>query len=372
MNVSGKEKAALRFPLYVTKRIGFSKKAYWAIRVGGILIAFLVAGITCSILSPGSFGTFYSELVRGCFDFSDISSVIDLLITFSLLLLISIALTPAFKMKFWNIGAEGQVLMGCMAAAGVAKFSPSDWPNIAILLLAMVSAIAASTAWSVIPAIFKAYFNTNETLFTLMLNYIATVASIWAISVWIKNGSQSFGILSQGIFPTILGNSGTLVVVFSVVIFVGMFVFINFGKAGYEITVIGESVDTARYLGINVKASMIRTIAMCGSIFGLIGFFIVCGVHQSFNANIVGGNGFTGVLIAWLGHFDPLEILLFSFLSAVMHQGTTTAASAVGISSTQFSAICTGMFFFIIISCEFFTKYRVRLHHSKKKEVTKA
>lgn len=356
-----------QFPIYVTRRMGLSKKIYWAIRVGGILLAFLVAGIACTILSPGSFGTFYAELVRGCFDFGDISSVIDLLVTFSILLLIAIILTPAFKMKFWNIGAEGQVLIGCLAAAGIARFCPRGLPNIIILLFALLGAMAASTVWALIPTLFKAFFKTNETLFTLMMNYVATIASSMAISIWIKSGSQSFGVLRQGTFPYILGNSGTLVVIFGVLIFLAMMVYIDYGKHGYEIAVLGESVDTARYIGINVKKVTIRTMIVCGALFGVVGFFLVCGVHQSFSPTLVGGKGFTGVLIAWLGHFDPWEIALFAFLSAVMERGTITAATAVNISATQFSAICTGVFFFIIIACEFFSSYQLRIHHRENK-----
>ena len=357
------------FPFYVTRRMDFSKKKYWAIRIGGILLAYLVAGIVCTILKPGTFGTFFAEMFRGCFDFTDISTVIDLLVTFSILLLISIILTPAFKMRFWNIGAEGQILIGCLAAAGMAKFAPRDFPNGLILFLALLLAVAASTIWATIPAIFKAFFNTNETLFTLMMNYVATIASAMAISIWIKSGSQSFGVLSQGVFPTILGNSGTLVVIFTVIIFAAMFIYIKFGKHGYEVSVMGESLETARYIGINVRRVTIRTMAVCGALFGVVGFFIVCGVHQSFSPTIVEGKGFTGVLIAWLGHFEPLEIALFAFLSAVMEQGTTTAATAVNISATQFSAICTGSFFFIIIACEFFSRYQIKMHRQEKKEV---
>ena len=365
---SKKSAKRLSSPIYLTKRLDFPKWKYWLIRVGGILAAFLVAGIVCAILSPGSFGTFYAELFRGCFDFGDISSVMDLLVTFSILLLIAIILTPAFKMRFWNIGAEGQILIGAMVAAGIARFAPSNWPNIVILICALLGAEAASVVWSVIPAIFKAFFNTNETLFTLMMNYIAAIASALAISLWVKNGSQAFGILRQGTFPSILGNTGTLVFIFTIVIFIGMFFYINFGKAGYEVSVIGESIDTARYIGINVKKVTIRTMAISGLLFGVVGFFIVCGVHQSFSPTIVGGKGFTGVLIAWLGHFNPLEIALFAFLAAVMERGTFTAASAVNISGEQFSAICTGAFFFIIIACEFFSRYRLHLRHKEKKK----
>lgn len=360
------------FPLYLTKRMDLKKRYYWLIRASGILLAFLVAGIVCQILKPGSFVTFYAELGRGCFDFSDLSVVIDLFITFSITLLISIILIPPFKMKFWNIGAEGQILIGCMACAGVARFTPKDWPNAVVLLLCLAVAMAASTVWAMVPALFRTFFKTNETLFTLMMNYIATIASSLAISIWVKNGSMAFGMLrtGHGTFPSILGNTGTLVIVFAVLIFVGMYFYINKSKHGYEVSVVGESISTARYIGIDDKKVTLRTMAITGALFGIVGFFIVCGVHRSFNSTIVGGKGFTGVLIAWLGHFNPFEVALFSFLSAILEQGTKTAASAVNISATQFSAICTGTFFFIIIACEFFSSYRVRIHHNKGKEAT--
>lgn len=361
-----KDKKVHRFPVYVVKRMDLPKWKYWLIRAGGILLAFLVAGITCEILRPGTFGTFYEEMIVGCFDFSDFSIIIDLLVTFSVLLTIAIALTPAFKMKFWNIGAEGQVLIGAMAAAGIAKFANPDLPNFMILIFCALGSVAASVIWSVIPAIFKAFFNTNETLFTLMLNYIATIISAMMISIWIKNGSQSFGVLSQGVFPEIFDHSGFLVIIIVLGIFAQMFFYIKKSKHGYEISVVGESRDTASYIGINVKKVIIRTMVLSGVIFGLLGFMLVCGVNQSFNDSLVGGKGFTGVLIAWLGHFEPLEIALFSFLAAVFEQGTSNAASAVNMSSIQFSAICTGMFFFIIIACEFFSRYQIKVHHKKE------
>ena len=361
-----KERKGLKFPLYVTKKTDLATWKYWLIRSVGIISAFLIAGIVCTILRPGTFGLFFSEMIRGCFDFTDISSIIDLFVLFSLLLMISLALIPAFKMKFWNIGAEGQILVGCMVSAGIAKFAPADMPNIVILILCGFFSMLAGVVWSVIPAIFKALFNTNETLFTLMMNYIATLLGSFAISLWIKGGSHSFGVLNQGIFSELLENTGTLTIVFAALIFVFMFFYIKKSIHGYELTVVGESVNTARYIGINVKKVIIRTMIFTGAIMGFIGFLIVCAINQTFNDTIVGGKGFTGVLIAWLGHFDPFEVALFSFLAAIMEQGTTTAATAVNMSSDQFSSICTGIFFFVIISCEFFSNYQIKMHRDKE------
>ena len=137
------EKKVRRFPLYVVKRMDLAPWKYWLIRVGGILLAFLMAGITCTIFKPGTFGIFFEEMMVGCFDFSDFSIIIDLLVTFSILLVIAIALTPAFKMKFWNIGAEGQVLVGALAAAGIARFANPNLPNVIIIIFCALGAMAA-------------------------------------------------------------------------------------------------------------------------------------------------------------------------------------------------------------------------------------
>lgn len=353
-----------KLPFYVTKKIGLAKWKYWLFRVGGFLLAFLISAIVCTIIVPGSFGTFFAEVFKGTF--GDMYNVVKLLITFSLILMISLALAPAFKMKFWNIGAEGQILAGALVAAGIARFCPTSMPNFVVLILACVGAMFASIIWSVIPAIFKAFFNTNETLFTLMMNYIAAILSALMISLWVKTGTQSFGVLHHGIFPELLEHNGTLVIVFGVITFVAILFYLRSNIHGYEIRVVGESLKTARYVGINVKKVIIRTLILTGSIMGFIGFCIVCGIETSFNDSIVGGKGFTGVLIAWLGHFEPFEIALYSFLNAFMEIGTKTAATAVKVSGFYFSSVCTGIFFIVVIATEFFSNYQIKMHKKEK------
>lgn len=360
-----------KFPFYIVKRMGMPTWQYWLIRVGGILLAFLAAGIAATLLRPGSFGTFYEQLFLGCFDPEDFGTVIDLLISFSIILIISLALVPAFKMKFWNIGAEGQVLVGALAATGIAKFMPGVEDPI-IWIVACLGAVAAGIIWSVIPAIFKAFFNTNETLFTLMMNYIAACLVSFFIALWIKDGSQTFGYLKQGLLPEIFDNGGTSVIFVAILVFAALFFYIKFSKQGYEISVVGESLNTARYVGINVKKVVIRTMIITGAICGLLGFFIGCGVSGTLNSNLVGGRGFTGVLIAWLGHFEPLEVALFSFLNAIFERGCATAATKLDITDVQFTGICTGIFFFIIITCEFFSSYQIKKHKAESKNITAA
>ena len=363
-----KERKSFQFPFYVTKRIGLAPWKYWLIRGGGVVLAFLLAGIVCAIIKPGTFGLFYSELIRGCFDFSDFSTIIDFLVLFSVLLMIALALTPAFKMKFWNIGAEGQILIGCLISGGIAKFAPSDMPNAIVLMLCLIGAVAGSIVWSVVPAIFKAFFNTNETLFTLMLNYIATVLAAMCIDLWDPSNHKQFGTLENGIFPETFDTTGLIAIIVAIGLFVFMYFYIKKSIHGYEVSVVGESVNTARYVGINVKKVIIRTMIFTGAIMGIIGFIIVCGIDHSFTDDAVGGQGFTGVLIAWLGHFEPFEMALFAFLSAFMQKGTSIAASNrdINVNSDQFSGICIGIFFFIIIACEFFSSYQIKIHRNKQ------
>ena len=360
-----KSKRRLRFPLYVTKKLGVASWKTWVIRGGGILLAFLLAGLVCTILKPGSFGFFYQRLFETCFDFFVFSTIIDLLIVFSLTLLIALALIPAFKMRFWNIGAEGQVLVGCLVSAAIAKFAPIDMPNVLVLFMCAGCSIVAGIIWSVIPAIFKALFNTNETLFTLMMNYIATFLCGMFLFMWDKSGQSKYGDMNNGMFSELLGNTGTIVIIFAALIFILMFFYIKKSIHGYELTVVGESVNTARYVGINVRKVIIRTAIFTGAIMGLIGFLIICAVEQDFNDSIVQGRGFSAILIAWLGHFEPGEVALFSFLAAIMEQGTSNVMDSASFSSARFSAICTGIFFFVIIACEFFSNYQIKRHHDK-------
>ncbi len=141
------------------------------LKVGFVIFALLVCGILSTIVKPGSFGLFYEYMINGTF-YSG-KTIVKLLWETALLFIIAVALTPAFKMKFWNIGAEGQVLMGALGALIALKFIAPYVPNFLAIIIEIIMAVTFAAIWSFIPAFFKARFNTNETLFTLMMNYIA-------------------------------------------------------------------------------------------------------------------------------------------------------------------------------------------------------
>ena len=360
------KKKRFKMPIYVVKKLDTSKKAYWITKIIGCLIAFLLAGVICTIFSPGTFGIFYREMFLGCFDFSDFETILELLETAGLLLLVAFALAPAFKMKFWNIGAEGQILIGCLMTATVTYFMPkgtSDWITIPV---AFVCAVLASVIWAVIPAIFKAFFNTNETLFTLMMNYIAMAIISTCISAWVKSGSQVFPYLTNGGLPELFDMKYIINIIVVILVVSSLIVYLKRTKHGYELTVVGESVNTARYVGINVKLVIIRTLILSGAVSGIVGFLLVAGHHHTLSTTLADGRGFTGVLIAWLGQFEPLQMGIYAFLVAIFQRGSTHAASEIGMSKGEFSAIVTGMFFLVIIACQFFVNYKIQVNKDTK------
>lgn len=352
-------------PFHVVKRLDTPKKTYWLIKIAGFFVALLLAGLICTMLTPGSFLRFYQQMFIGCFDFSDIEMLMSLLETIGLLLLVAFALAPAFKMKFWNIGGEGQILVGCLATAAISKFMNAS--DIVIILVSLVTAVVSGIIWAVIPAIFKAFFNTNETLFTLMMNYVAMALIALCINIWVPSGSQVFGLLTNGGLPD-LGLKYLLNIIIVAIVVALMIVYLKKTKHGYELSVVGESVNTARYVGINVKKVIIRTMILSGALCGLVGFLLVAGHHHTLSTGLAGGRGFTGVLIAWLGGFNPGQMVLYAVLVGIFQNGSTYAASSMGMSSSDFSNIITGMFFLVVIASEFFVNYEIKRRHGVSDE----
>ena len=362
------EKKRFKLPFHIVKRLDMPKKQYWLIKIGGFLAAFLLSAVLCNILSPGSFGVFFERMAYGVYNPKDPKEIFDFIETAGLLILVAFALAPSFKMRFWNIGAEGQISIACLVTAGITYFMGNGKNDALVIIVCLFASILAGIIWAVIPAIFKAFFNTNETLFTLMMNYVATALISVCIAFWITNGSQTFPYLNNGGLPILFEIKYLFSIIIIVVVVALMIVYLKKTKHGYELSVVGASVNTARYVGINVKKVIIRTLILSGAISGLVGFLLVAGHHHSLTATLADGRGFTGVLIAWLGQFQPGQMILYGFLVAFFQRGSTKAASYAAISKTEFSAIVTGMFFLIVIATEFFVNYKIMFDKKEKTE----
>ena len=290
----------------------------------------------------------------------------------SILLCISLAVTPAFKMRFWNIGAEGQVLAGGLAAAACMICLGDKVPNGLLIVLIVLSGIAAGAVWAGIPAIFKAKWNTNETLFTLMMNYVATQIVAYFIIIWESpKGSGQVGIINQsteaGWLPQIGSYKYLLTILVVAVLTVLVHIYLKYSKHGYEISVVGESERTARYVGIKVGKVIVRTMLLSGALCGIAGVLLVSGTDHTISTTIAGGRGFTAVMVSWLAKFNPISMILTSFLLVFLSRGAGEISTVFGLNQS-FADILSGIIIFFIIGCEFFITYRLSFRKPAKKE----
>ena len=363
-----KKKKELFF--HIVKRDALPWYKSIGIRAGAIVLALILCAVVTTITTGTNPIQVYKSIFIGAFGTSR-----KTWITFqniAILLLISLALTPAFKMRFWNIGGEGQVLIGGLAAAACMICLDDKLPNALVMVCMVIASIAAGAVWGFIPAFFKAKWNTNETLSTLMLNYIATQLVAFFIIVWeVPKGSGKIGIINQdsniGWLPQIFGSKYLLSILVAVVITVFMYIYLNYSKQGYEISVVGESENTAKYVGIKVEKVIIRTMLLSGAVCGLVGLLLVGGINHTITTTIAGGQGFTAVLVSWMSKFNPLTMIFSSFLIVFMNRGASEISTNFGLNHS-YSDILTGIILFFIIGCEFFITYKIQFLKKHKKE----
>ena len=256
-----------------------------------------------------------------------------------ILLCIAIGLAPAFKMKFWNIGAEGQILIGGACSAAVMIYAGDKMSPILLLIVMFIASAIGGMIWGMIPAVFKAYWNTNETLFTLMLNYVAMQVVTYCIVFWENpKGSNTVGIINQatqaGWLPELFGQKYGWNVLIVLILTVGMFIYLKYCKQGYEIAVVGESENTAR-------------------------FVIVSGASHTISTATAGGRGFTAIIVAWLSKFNTFIMVAVSFGIVFMDQGAVQIATQYGLNENA-SDVILGIILFFLIGAEFFINYRVK------------
>ena len=338
----------------------------WAIRLGAILISLVFCALVTVLVTGENPFSLYAAMWRGAFGKDYIWSTMQ---NVAILLCISLAVTPAFKMHFWNTGAEGQTLIAALATAMCMFFLGDVLPTWLLFVVMIAASILAGILWAVIPAVFKAQWNTNETLFTLMMNYVAIQLVEVFLKIADKSGSNTVGpsLLTKGWLPVIGGQKYLLNILIVAVVTVLVYIYLKYGKHGYEISVVGESEKTARYIGINVKKVIIRTMILSGAICGLTGLLLVAGTSHSIDSNLVEGRGFTAIMVSWLAKFNPLAMIFASVLLVFMDRGAEEVTSRLGLNSS-YSEILTGIILFFIIGCEFFIQYKLVLNH-KHKEV---
>ncbi len=287
-----------------------------------------------------------------------------------MLLCIAVGLAPAFRMRFWNVGAEGQILVGGIVAAACMIYLGGKLPNGVLIPLMLLCSIVAGGLWGFIPGAFKAKWNTNETLFTLMMNYIAIQLTAFFVALWENPfGSNTVGVINNktkaGWFPDIFGQAYTLNVILVMAIALAMYAYLRYSKQGYEIAVVGESENTARYAAIDVKRVIMRTMAISGAICGVAGFIAVSGASHTISTSTAGGRGFTAIIVAWLAKFNSFVMIVFSLLLVFMEKGAIEIASRYNLSD-YVSSMLTGIILFFILGSEFFINYQVKFRGASR------
>lgn len=371
----------MRTPLLrISKRDGISTIGSILVRVVAVVIALFLCVLLTFGFTGENPGEILMQMINGSF-MNDIR-MWEFIQRTMMLTCIAVGLAPAFKMRFWNIGAEGQVLVGGLAAVILMKFC---WqlPSLLLLVLMAILAILFGAIWGIVPGFFKAKWNANETLFTLMMNYIATKLVLYFCTIWEgTKGTVKLGMLNSDrtaesyhkgwIGELFTGNYNDKdymwVVIIVAVVIVLMWAYLRYTKQGFEIAVVGDSENTAKYAGIRVNRVYVRTMAISGGVCGFAGFLAVSAISRTLSESTADGRGFTAIVIAWLAHTNPFLMVVFSAIYCFMEQAGKQISSVFQLND-YFSKILTGIVLFFILGCEFFTNYRLHFKHSKKEVV---
>ena len=356
--------------LHISKRSALHWYQAWGIRAAAIVLALIVCAVVTTALTGENPIGVYKTMFAGAFGTKRKAWILGQ--NLAILLCVSLAVTPAFKMRFWNVGGEGQILAGGLATAACMILLGDKVPNWLLIVLMVISSIVAGAIWGGIPAICKAKWNTNETLFTLMMNYVATQLVAYFVILWeVPKGAGKIGIINQntqaGWLPQIGSYKYLLNILIVAVLTLVMYFYLKRPKQGYEISVVGESERTARYVGINVGKVIVRTMMISGGLCGFAGLLLVGGTDHTITTTIAGGRGFTAVMVAWLAKFNPLMMVFTSLLLVFLSRGASEITTIYGLNHS-FGDILTGIILFFIIGSEFFISYRLSFLKQTKKE----
>ncbi len=338
-----------------------------AVSLSAIILALILGGILIAFAGGNPFAS-YAHIARA--SFGDIGVLSDTIVKATPIILTALACSIAFRMKLWNIGAEGQFIMGAWGASAIvlAPIVPADSPRWLFIPVMIMAGMAMGAIWGYIPGYLKAKFNVNEIISTLMLNYIAiSWVNFWVFAVWTEGGFQMspkfpeaawLPRLSQyaesvPLFRGLTTHAGLLLGIIAAVI---LWFIVYRSRWGYEIRLIGDNPNAAKYAGINITRNTIWVMMLSGALAGLGGMSEVAGVvHRLQTAPIAAGYGFTGIIVAWLAKLNPLVIILVSILfGALILAGREIQPSGV-------PKMIQGIILVCLIASDFLLRYRVRI-----------
>lgn len=345
-----------KFRIRISKRAEVGTKKAVLFRAISVAAAIIAGGLFILCIGYNPFSV-YGTIIKGAFSTSmAFQATVKVMIP---LLISSLGVTLAFKMKFWNIGAEGQIIAGAICASYFALFH-ADLPHFLLMIIMFAAGIIGGGLYGLIPAFFKAKFGTNETLFTLMLNYIALYVIVWLRDgAWADPESGGFPKIARFVSNAQLDKVGGIQVgwIIGLILAVIVFIYLKYTKHGYEISVVSESHATARYAGMNPKKIMLRTMFFSGAVCGIAGMVQATGSDMTLATSVAGGVGFTAIIVAWLAQLEPIAILIVSFLFSVLEKGSSVMQSTFGL-STYCADVLQGIILFFVLAGEFFIRYK--------------
>jgi simple sugar transport system permease protein len=355
--VSQKQRKGREPLIRMVKRDDLSTRRAWCYRGIAFVLALITGGLLILALGHNPFSVYRDMVVGAWGSATVIRETIKLTVP---LLITSLALALAFKMQFWNIGGEGQIMVGAMAAGLFGFFAAEIFSTPVLIGLMLVAGMIAGGIYGLIPAFFKAKWNTNETLFTLMLNYVALAFLKFLMNGPWKAPGSSFPkmpmLVPGGRLEQVLGVHWGWIL--ALVLVVVAWFYFNKTKQGYEVTVVGKSQDTARYAGINVKRVIMRTMFISGALCGLVGMLQFAGADYTITEGITGGVGFTAIMVAWLAKMNPYGMVVVSVFIAMLERGSNTIQTIYKIPASA-SDLLIGIILFFMLGCEFFIRYRI-------------
>ncbi len=340
-----------------------------ALTLAAVAVALIISGVIIAVVGGDPIRS-YLHILNAAF--GSVGVLSDTLVKATPLLLTGLACALAFRMRLWNIGAEGQFLLGAWGASAVvlAPILPPGTPGFIVIPAMMLAGAAAGAAWGLIPGILRARLGVNEIIVTLMLNYVAlSWIQFWVFGPWSEGGFQQTAPFPPEAFlprltdfatdvPVFAGLTVHLGLIFGLVAAGMIWVVLERSRWGYEIRLAGDSQRAARYAGIDIARNVIVVFAISGALAGLAGMSEVSGVVHRLQDRISPGYGFTAIIIAYLARFDPLKVIVASVLfGALILAGREIQPSGV-------PAMIQGIILFSLIVAEVFGRYRVRIERS--------
>lgn len=358
----------------ISKRQNLALGYKLLLTIGAILLSLVLGGILLACLGYNPVD-FYVQMILGNFKNS---SYLKLMVRVLIPLLItSLGVSLAFKMRFWNIGAEGQFIIGALIAMTFSLLIGDSLPSPLGAIIIVLLGTLGGGLYALFVAVLKVKFGTNETLMTLMLNYVALYIASYTLKTDFYavqgQGVPAFKVIAESLWLTEINigkfsfDTALFVAVALVVI---MFVYFKQSKQGYELNVVGDSPNTAKYAGMKVKWIIVRTMFLSGAIIGMAGALKLCGssAGHTFSANITGGVGWTSIIVAWLAKLNPIGILIASLLMSILERGCAFARTSLGISESM-SDVLQGIILFTVLASDFFINYKVSFRKKIKETV---